>query len=118
GSLAQLSQPTVPLSGNSMGSRQMTGRANPPDAMPDLSDREPGATAATNAAARRAAMRGPDDEAEPPLIWLMGAAKSAGASAGWWWVPILLFLLAALYLYARLKIKQHERRKRRAEADY
>lgn len=110
-------QPMAPLRDNNMSSRQMAGRASWPDTTPEADASQPAAMASNNAA-RRAAVRGPDDEPEPPLMWLMGAAKTGGARAGWWLLPILLFLLAALYLYARVKWKMRERRKRRAEADY
>ena len=64
--------------------------------------KENGAAASTNG--RPAAkVRGPDDEPEPPMLMLLGVAKHAGASVGWWWLPILLVLLAGVYLYGRLK---------------
>ena len=85
----------------------MTGHGSPPVTVTEAPANEPGSVATTNGA-RRAPVRGPDDEPEAPLLWLMGAAKTEGAKAGWWWVPILLALLAALYLYARLKTRDRE----------
>jgi prepilin-type N-terminal cleavage/methylation domain-containing protein len=104
GASGQLTQPATPRRNNMAMARTANNRSGP-GTITEVYAGEMGAAASTNVPPR-AAVRGPDDEPEPPLLWLMGTARAGVAEAGWWWLPILLLLLAGLYVYSRLKMRR------------
>lgn len=107
GGSAQLAQPAQ-AANSSMVGRETIGHASVSETMTEVDAGNTSAVAGTNGRTARAAVHGPDDEPEPPLVWLLGTAKAGAARVGWWLLPILLVLLAALYVYARLKMHERE----------
>lgn len=87
---------------NQMSGAQMVNHGNSFGTMTEVNVRGTGTVISANEPPRTQA-RTQDDEPEPPLLWLAGVARTGVARGGWWLT--LLFLLLALYLYARWKMR-------------